>query len=122
MSMMRLQAASMLLAAMLPATVQAGDVLTIGVLAPDTGPMRSVGRQIVVGAEIGVESLKSLIDVPKVELKIFREDFGSYSLPRITNLLKAKGVGAVIGGATPATARNVAAARREVGLADDPDR
>ena len=116
MSMMRLQAASLLLAAMLPATVQAGDVLTIGVLAPDTGPMRSVGRQIVVGAEIGVESLKSLIDVPKVELEIFREDFGSYSLPRITNLLKAKGVGAVIGGATPATARNVAAAAEKWGL------
>ena len=81
-----------------PTTVQSNNIPLIGVLAPDFGTMRSVGRQIEVGVKVAAKTLAAENAALKVKFSIHRT---------IQELLKAEGLQAIIGGGTPNSARKL---------------
>lgn len=86
-----------------------GAELTIGVMASDAGPQRSVGKQITVGAEIGVERLRTHLGYTDTKLEFATGDFSDRkAVEDAYRGLVDRGANVVIGGATA----NVAEAMR----------
>lgn len=78
-----------------------GAELMIGVMASDAGPQRSVGKQITVGAEIGVERLKSHLGDTDIKLEFANGDLSDHkAVEDAYRGLVNRGADVVIGGAT----------------------
>ncbi len=92
------------------------DTLEIGVLLPDLGPSYSLGEQIRVGVEIGIQRLASTRDIQALPVFVYADLSDEYSVRAAYSQLQDQRVDAVIGAATPTEAthlRAVAAGTKE---------